>query len=76
MSETSEVIICKQCEGTGLVGHSELQDYHKGEYRYWNTVCGICKGTGRLKKVVTITEEITPYDNSEVTMLILKQKND
>lgn len=65
-----EIIVCDNCKGHGTIGQSELEDYHRGEYRYWNTVCTKCNGSGRMMQVVTTTVE--PYDNSEVTMLKLK----
>lgn len=71
-----EIMLCGPCKGTGLLQNSELEDYHNGTYRYWNTVCRTCKGLGRLKKVVVTETEITPYDNAEVTLLLLKETDD
>jgi len=70
---TSEIVICSACDGVGTIQQSELSDYHRGEYKYWNTVCTMCKGSGRLLKTTTST--IVPYDNSEVTLLLLKDTN-
>ena len=68
---TKEILICEGCSGSGIVQQSELEDYHKGEYRYWNTVCTMCKGNGRLLKTTEVT--IVPYDNPEVSLLLLKE---
>jgi len=72
MSQTTEIIICSRCKGIGIIENSELEDYHKGEYRYWNTVCEFCNGTGR-QQVETINSSITPYDDSKVKELIINK---
>ena len=54
-----EIILCNKCNGEGVRHHSELQDYHKGEYRYWTTTCPTCEGSGRLEMEVITT--FTPY---------------
>ena len=72
----SKILICKTCKGKGTTEHSELQDYHRGEYKYWNEVCWKCKGTGRLLQTITTKIKTVPYDNSEVTLLLLKDTDD
>lgn len=75
-TNSTEILLCEKCKGEGTVSCSELADYHKGEYHYWNEVCTKCKGTGRLMKTVTTQTETVPYDNPEVTMLLLKDTDD
>ena len=70
---TSEMLICHVCVGTGIIENSELEDHHRGEYRYWDTVCTMCKGNGRLLKTVTTITTTEPYDNSKVSLLLLKE---
>ena len=66
-----EIILCERCGGTGIIEHSELTDYHKGEYEYTNFICGDCNGSGRLKKTIRTVTETVPYDNSGVSFLKL-----
>lgn len=75
MSEQASqvILLCDMCDGHGVTGQSELEDYHKGEYKYWNVVCQKCKGSGRLLQTTVTT--LGPYDNSEVTLLLLKDTN-
>ena len=49
---TTEIILCDNCKGSGLINHEQLVDYHKCEYSYWTTQCKACKGSGRLVKKV------------------------
>ena len=46
------IIPCMTCEGTGIRECSELTDYHRGDYDYWNEFCSFCKGDGRVVEVV------------------------
>lgn len=51
-----ETIVCHRCKGRGLIEHSELTCYHKGEYDYTYSVCEVCEGGGLVeKKIETIT---------------------
>jgi len=65
----SAITICEQCEGKGYEDKSELEDYHKGEYRYWEILCRQCKGTGRIITKTETTEITAPYDNKIVNDL-------
>lgn len=42
------IIPCMTCEGTGIRECSKLEDYHRGEYAYWNELCYTCEGEGRV----------------------------
>jgi len=80
-SISTKISICVECEGKGTISKSELQDYHKGEYRYWDVLCGVCKGSGRQQTVITANTEITPYYNHRVSeleaeILVKKLKED
>lgn len=74
-TRSQKMLICECCQGEGTVENSRLVDPHKGEYDYWDTVCQNCKGSGRMLKTVTTITEIVPYDNPEVTLLLLKDQN-
>jgi DnaJ-class molecular chaperone len=58
-STNTKIIICEKCRGTGVVHKSELEDYHRGEYREWDEICPTCHGAGRLEELTTVT--IKPY---------------
>jgi len=60
----SSIVICSKCEGKGHNDKSELQDYHKGEYRHWEELCRYCKGSGRIITRTETTETVEPYNNS------------
>jgi len=60
----SEIVICSKCEGKGHLERSELQDYHKGEYRYWDELCSHCEGSGRIITKTETIETVEPYNNS------------
>lgn len=59
-----EIILCTTCKGTGVTQYNEMTDYHKREYNTHIEDCKHCNGTGRLKKITTVTFEcfnkITP----------------
>lgn len=74
--KTKEILICNACKGTGLTEHSELVDYHKHEYDYWDDICSECKGSGRLLKKVMTIEKITPYDNPQIAKLMFEKLKD
>ena len=61
ISEKSEIIICDNCKGKGVVAQEELTCYHKGEYDYWTEECPECKGSGLLQKTVVTETLIKPY---------------
>lgn len=63
--ETTVVELCVPCRGAGLKEHSELTDYHKGEYNYWDEPCKACGGSGRVK--VTTRERRQPYQPLSAT---------
>ena len=46
------IVMCTRCKGTGIRECSELTDYHRGDYDYWNEFCSFCKGDGRVVEVV------------------------
>jgi hypothetical protein len=48
---SSKIIVCDYCSGTGIVKRSELTDYHRNDYSYWNELCTRCDGDGRLVQV-------------------------
>jgi len=52
--KTEEIVLCEACKGKGTVEHSELEDFHHGTYKHWETDCDVCDGGGRLLKVTTI----------------------
>ena len=70
MREITEILICFQCNGSGVIPQTELTDHHRGEYTKWDIVCKGCKGSGRQMKTTTVT--LAPYDNAAVSMLLLK----
>lgn len=45
------IVACKACESTGIRQCSELTDYHRGDYDYWNEFCSHCGGEGRVVEV-------------------------
>ena len=49
-----KIIICPECEGEGLIQHSELTDYHKRMYDTWDEKCTECKGSGRLLETTEV----------------------
>ena len=58
-SRKTNIIMCGQCDGEGIVHCKELTCYHNGNYDYWDEECTRCKGTGRLVQTISIetTEE-------------------
>ena len=52
--KTEKIILCEACKGKGTEEHSELDDFHHGTYKYWETTCELCGGHGRLIKVTII----------------------
>ena len=50
MHTSHKVIICDQCEGTGIRSWNECTDYHKGDYETYHETCKKCDGTGRIFK--------------------------
>jgi len=69
------ILICTTCEGAGVVHNEVLTDHHRGEYDSTDEICRTCKGSGRRIKTVTTETIIKPYDNPEVTLLLLKSTN-
>ena len=53
-----EIIVCPECKGYGKKDKSELEDYHRNEYRHWDEACKNCNGLGRIKKITTIKHKI------------------
>ncbi len=53
------VILCDSCDGKGHTYHTELTNYHKGEYEDWLETCYKCSGSGRLVQTTMVT--IEPY---------------
>ena len=53
------IVLCEKCEGSGYTHHSELTNYHKGEYDDWIDCCWACQGSGRLVKITTV--KVEPY---------------
>lgn len=52
-----EVILCLNCKGAGVTQYDEMTNYHKREYNTHVVDCKRCNGTGRLKKITTVTYE-------------------
>lgn len=42
---TEKIIVCS---GEGIRACTELTDYHRYEYAYWNELCSFCLGEGRV----------------------------
>jgi len=58
---SKKLIICSECEGTGMIEHSECTSYHNGDYKYWDVDCGVCEGSGRLiEDIVVKTKAYKP----------------
>lgn len=57
--QKSEVVLCENCEGKGFKWHSELVNYHKGEYDTTKQDCSVCAGSGRLCQETVVT--FKPY---------------
>ena len=54
--ETTEIVVCHVCKGSGILTKAKLTCYHKGEYDYWKVECPHCKGSGLMQqKIVTET---------------------
>lgn len=49
----TEIVICKECKGTGKQEKSELMDPHHRDYDVWDEVCPFCNGFGRVRKIIT-----------------------
>lgn len=45
------IVACSACDATGVSQHSELVDYHRGEYDSWLQLCSACGGEGRLLRI-------------------------
>lgn len=58
-SQNYEIVLCGACEGKGYKIHSELVNYHKGEYEDTKEDCKTCEGSGRLWKEFVTT--YSPY---------------
>lgn len=54
---THEIILCPTCKGKGQTSYEECVDYHKREYDTHYQTCTHCNGSGRLKKITSITYE-------------------
>lgn len=70
-SLVTEIIICGACDGNGYIEHNELEDYHRGEYRYWNEKCEQCQQSGRVMKSTVIKYE--PFVTADAVMEMLKK---
>jgi len=61
--QTSTIIICDYCKGSGKREQSRCTDYHHNEYDYWDIPCSRCKGLGRLKQnTIEILQTLTEKD--------------
>lgn len=60
----NKIVICSECEGSGIIECSELTDYHKRIYDVWDEKCETCKGSGRLIKNIKITTK--PYKPAKI----------
>jgi len=69
----TEILLCPECNGVGSFEERTLVDHHKGDYDYYDRLCTICKGQGRLQKKVTTITEVTPYDNPKVAEILFKK---
>lgn len=45
-TQTSKLVICSQCNGTGITYREELVDYHKRDYATYEETCSHCSGVG------------------------------
>lgn len=45
---SKQIVACTICDSTGIKSRSELTDYHRGDYDYWNEFCSFCEGEGRV----------------------------
>lgn len=61
---SKEIILCTSCNGRGSIEQKELEDYHKGEYRFWDERCETCKGSGRLIRETVV--HLSPYRKSKL----------
>lgn len=50
MLTKTKIVICKECHGNGKVKVGNLRECHNHDVEK----CGQCKGTGKLKRTVTI----------------------
>lgn len=57
LHNTTTVVICHPCEGSGFYYTEVLTDYHRGEYDTTQHVCHKCEGSGRLTETVKVTYE-------------------
>ena len=49
----NEIVLCEKCNGSSTVKRSELVDYHNCIRKEWFESCDICKGSGRLLKIIS-----------------------
>lgn len=42
------VVSCSCCKGKGIVERKEIVSYHNNDYDYWNDLCYVCDGEGRI----------------------------
>ena len=66
MIESSEIVSCNQCEGTGYRTVDELVDYHKREYATEHKTCRKCQGDGRIVVTKRSMHFSTPDEVTEV----------
>lgn len=64
MKKEEKIVVCWNCKGFGKKECSEIVDYHKNEYTYWDEVCRTCNGHGRLKQ--TVTTETSKLSDEEL----------
>ena len=50
-SSDNRIICCNCCKGEGVIHCGELTDYHRGDYSYWDELCWMCDGEGRVVEV-------------------------
>lgn len=71
-TETSKIVLCQKCKGTGFYTTSELVDYHRGDYETNEHQCNSCVGDGRMIRITTTLDfrkheeiKLFPYVGNE-----------
>lgn len=60
-----EIVLCDECNGTGVVKCSELVDYHNNIRNEWFEPCNACNGSGRLVKIISYEPYVAEEPRSE-----------
>ena len=68
------IVMCTRCKGTGILERSELTDYHRGDYDYWNEFCSFCKGEGRVVEIAHHSRVELDLPNGETSSHSVESK--